>query len=181
MRSVFVTGDSRLRRAVALLGDGELADSLLSGVSLVKLIDLLLGVKIDHRGLARLIWGVHAMDADETVRRYFTDRGLQKRGDVETMVLPAVVERVRMEATSAPGFSEINLFADDAVERAKTAAFLDRFEDRFYEMLDDAVARRRRQYEERDRIDEPTAASNSRRGASRKQKRLSKARATRKR
>lgn len=181
MRSVFVTGDSRLRRAVALLGDGELADSLLSGVSLVKLIDLLLGVKIDHRGLARLIWGVHAMDANETVRRYFTDRGLQKRGDVETMVLPAVVERVRMEATSAPGFSEINLFADDAVERAKTAAFLDRFEDRFYEMLDDAVARRRRQYEERDRIDEPTAASNSRRGASRKQKGLSKARATRKR
>ena len=121
------------------------------------------------------------MDADETVRRYFTDRGLQKRGDIETMVLPAVVERVRMEATSAPGFSEINLFADDAVERAKTAAFLDRFEDHFYEMLDDAVARRRRQYEERDRIDEPAAASNSRRGASGKQKRLTKARSTRKR
>ena len=181
MRSVFVTADSRLRRTVPLLGDGELADSLLSGVSLVKLIDLLLGVRIDHRGLARLIWGVHAMDVDETIRRYFTDRGLQKRGDVETMVLPAVVERVWTEATSAPEFSGINIFADDAVERAKTAAFLDRFEDRFYEMLDDAVARRRRQYEEQDTIKEPVPVSNSRRSPTRKQKRTSKARATRKR
>src|ERR1035438_4941713 len=98
MRSVFVTADSRLRRTVALLGDGELADSLLSGVSLVKLIDLLLGVRFDHRGLARLIWGVHAMDTDGMLRRYFTDRGLQLRGEVETMVLPKVVDEITREA-----------------------------------------------------------------------------------
>ena len=177
MRSVFVTADSRLRRTVALLGDGELADSLLSGVSLVKLIDLLLGVRIDHRGLARLIWGVHAMDVDETIRRYFTDRGLQRRGDIETMVLPAVVERVWTEATSTPEFSEINIFADDAVERAKAAAFLDRFEDRFYEMLNDAVVRRRRQYEEQDATKEPVPVSKSRRIPKKKMK----AKATRER
>jgi len=94
IRSVFVTADARLRRSVASLRDGEVADALLSGVVLVKLIDLLLGVKVDHAGLARLIWGVHAMDAGGTLRRYFTDRGLQKRGDVETMVLPDVVEKV---------------------------------------------------------------------------------------
>ena len=121
------------------------------------------------------------MDADETIRRYFTDRGLQKWGDVETMVLPAVVEKIRSEATTAPEFSEINVFADDAVERAKTDAFLDRFEDRFYEMLDDAVARRRRQYEEQDTKSEPVPVSKSRRGAQRKQKRMSKARGAKKR
>ena len=148
MRSVFVTADARLRRSVASIRDGELADALLSGVILVKLIDLLLGVKVDHRGLARLIWGVQAMDADGMIRRYFTDRGLQKRGEVETMVLPDVVEKVRMEAVNAPEFANLQVMADDTVERAKVATFLDRFEDRFYELLSDAVKRRTRQFEE---------------------------------
>jgi len=174
LRSVFVTADSRLRRAVASLEDCELGDSLLSGVNLVKLIDLLLGVKIDHQGLARLIWGIHAMDAGETIRRYFTDRGLQRRGDVETMVLPEVVEIIRTEATGAPEFADINVFADDAMERAKMAAFLDRFEDRFYEMLRDAVERRRRQFEEQDKVKEPLRASKAGRNDHRKPKPKSK-------
>jgi len=148
IRSVFVTADARLRRSVASIREGELADMLLSGVILVKLIDLLLGVKVDHKGLARLIWGVHAMDADGMLRRYFTDRGLQLRGEVETMVLPDVVEKVRMEAVNSPEFADMQMMADDAVERAKVATFLDRFEDRFYELLGDAVKRRTHQFEE---------------------------------
>jgi hypothetical protein len=147
IRSVFVTADGRLRRAAAVINDGELADALLSGVILVKLIDLLLGAKFDHRGLARLIWGVHAMDTDGMLRRYFTDKGLQLRGDIETMVLPRVVDEITREAQTSTKFTTLDLSEDDSVDRAKVSAFLDRFEDQFYELLDDAVHRREEQFD----------------------------------
>jgi len=43
---------------------------------------------------------------------------------------------------------------DDTVERAKVATFLDRFEDRFYELLGGAVKRRESQLEEEASIEE---------------------------
>ncbi len=142
IRSIFVTADGRLRRAVAFIQDGKLADALFSGLAMVKLIDLLLGVQVDHRALARLMWGVHALDIDGTVRRYFTDRGLQKQGDVETLVLPGVVEKLMAQAKAEPQFARLQPFSDDPDARATFLDFLDRFEDRFYELLDSAVRAR---------------------------------------
>lgn len=170
IRSVFVTADARLRRSVALVRDGDLADALLSGVILIKMIDLLLGVKVDHRGLARLVWGIHAMDTDEVVRRYFTDRGLQRRDEVETMVLPEVVRRISAEAASAPEFAALEPKVDDSVEKAKLATFLDRFEERFYELLGEAVSTRRRQLEQ-ERLDSGTPAAPRRKNTPRAAKR----------
>jgi hypothetical protein len=140
--SVFVTGDGKLRRAVAGMRGGELADALLSALTMVKLVDLLLGVRVDHRGLARLLWGVHAVDPSGAVRQYFTDLGLKKQGDIETLALPAVVERVMGEVSGDPGFSSLPVTSKDVIDRAKVASFLDRFEDRFYELLHAAVSDR---------------------------------------
>jgi hypothetical protein len=161
IRAVFVTADGRLRRAVAVINEGELADALLSGVILVKLIDLLLGAKFDHRGLARLIWGVHAMDPDGMLRRYFTDRGLQLRGEVETMVLPKVVDEITREAERKIDFRDLDLGVDNTVERAKVSTFLDRFEDRFYELLQEAVERRNAQFDRLQNSEDPAGSGGS--------------------
>ena len=145
IRSMFVTADGRLRRAVSAIKGGMLADSLLTGSSLVKLVDLLLGVSVDHRGLARLLWGVHSIDLGGAVRRYFTDKGLQKRGEIETMVLPTVVDTIVQDAEAAPDFSTLDFMSEDTTDRAKVTDFFDRFENRFYEYLEDAVKRREAQ------------------------------------
>ncbi|HZT31006.1 MAG TPA: SIR2 family protein [Bryobacteraceae bacterium] len=142
LRSIFVTADGRLRRATAFIRGGELGDALFSGLAMVKLIDLLLGVEVDHRALARLMWGVHTLDLDGTLRRYITDRGLQKQGDVETLVLPGVVEKLMELARAEPQFEQLQPLSDDSGTRATFLDFLDRFEDRFYELLDDAARRR---------------------------------------
>jgi len=139
LRSVFVTADGRLRRAVATIQDGKLADTLLSGLTMVKLVDLLLGVRVDHRGLARLIWGVHAIDPKGILRQRFTDLGLRHRDEAQTLAMPKVVDSIMTEVTSDPAFPSSPIIPKEGVDRASFADFLDRFEDRFYELLDAAV------------------------------------------
>ncbi len=131
IRAVFVTADGRLRRGVASI--------LLSGVAMTSLIDLLVGVRVDHRGLARMLWGVHAVDPSGTLRRYFTDLGLKEQDEVKTRVLPQVVDLIMEKVKTNAAFKELPTIPQVASERAEVATFLDRFEDDFYKYMDAAV------------------------------------------
>lgn len=139
IRSIFVTADGRLRRVVGSVFNGRLGDALLSGVNMVNLVDLLLGVRIDHRGLARLVWGVYALDTEGKIRQYFTDKGLAVRGELETVTLPKVVDRITADITADPSTEKFAAKLADAEDRAAFVDYLDRFEDRFYSLLQAAV------------------------------------------
>jgi hypothetical protein len=148
IRAVFVTEDGQLRRAIAAIRDGELADNVMTGVTMTNFVDLLLGVKVDDRGLARMLWGVHAIDAGGIMRRYFTDLALKRRDEVATLVLPEVVGQIMARAEADARYPDLSVGSGESPERENVSAFLDRFEEDFYQLLDEAVQRRNAQFEE---------------------------------
>ena len=112
----------------------------------IQLIDLLVGLEPEPVSLARLMWGIRYVDeasADFGLRTYFADRALRHYDTAKAMALPEVLDKIVEEASAAVVQERIQLSRDD--DQARVAKFLDRFEDRFFEYLDEAIQ------EERDR------------------------------
>lgn len=144
IRSLFATADRKLGRAVKHAFGARETEDLLSDISLVQLVDTLIGVPIDSQAMTRMIWGVQALDPEDTVRHYITNVGLRIQGDVETLALPQVVENLMKETKISSEWDVVypQIGADTDRARETVAKFLDRLEDRFYELLEEAVKKR---------------------------------------
>jgi hypothetical protein len=143
-RVVFVSADRRLRRLAGGPRFGEVGGAIVSHVGLVQLIDLLIGANADPRALSRLFWGVHSLDEKEALREYLTNLALRKLEETTTLTLPEIVDKV-VERASAQAASEgIRLLDERRVEDvARSGAFLDRVEDEFFELVREAVEKRK--------------------------------------
>lgn len=91
-RVVFVTADKRLREIVAAGPYKRVAQHMISHVGLTQLIDLLVGIDGNNRGLAHLMWGARVSERANEIRQYFTARCLQSYDDAMAMELPVLVE-----------------------------------------------------------------------------------------
>ncbi|MBK7672633.1 MAG: SIR2 family protein [bacterium] len=142
LRSLFVTAHGRFRRVVR--GDPrmrELNSQIMSHIGLVALAEVFAGGSTDSRALARLLWTVPAVDSEATLFEYFVDAGLRKyreglSGDI-TRAASKAAEEARRQAES----EKLQFVGDSVEDIARTAQFLDRFEDRFYELYRQGVER----------------------------------------
>ena len=136
VRSVFVTADSRLRRLATGELLGPVAPALFSHTGLLQLVDLLVGLEADDESLSRLLWAVEARDSREALRGYFIDLALRRYDRARAMSMPKLVETIIDEALSAAETEGIHFaFLREGEDVGRTFDFLDRFEDRFYELM----------------------------------------------
>ena len=114
-----------------------------SHIGLVALADVMIGLEVDGRSLARLIWAVPADDEERALFDYFVNLGLREYDEGMAGELQDVAQEAVQEATQALEAERIKVFGEGANDIAQTAQFLDRFEDRFYERWREAIQRRR--------------------------------------
>lgn len=144
-RSLFVTADRHLRRA--LLAHPvlrHLSGMTVSHLGLVALADVMVGLSGDARALARLVWATPAGEQEKALFDYFVTLGLREYQEGLATELQALAKRSTEEASETSRAERIRLFSKEPEDIAKTAAFLDRFQDRFYEYWHEAIRRRER-------------------------------------
>jgi hypothetical protein len=145
IRSLFVTADAKLRRA--LLSDPKLqyiAASTISHLGLVAVTDVFVGLEADTQSLARLIWGAPFTDHKRALFEYFVNLGLRRYEDGLAMEMQRTAEALAQEAAAEAEREDIPLSVKTPEEVARTAAFLDRYEDRFYQYWREAIEYRER-------------------------------------
>lgn len=142
-RSVFVTADERLRGLLKGSILSQMSSATMSHVSFVQLIDLLVGVEGDPVSLSRLYWGGGTLVEQAMILNYYTNLALGYREEAMAMTLPEVLGTLVPEAVNAAKQFGIMLFPGGSVEsKARTALFLDRFEDRFFANMADVIRKR---------------------------------------
>ena len=143
VNSVFVTADGKLRRAVAHASKlRDVSGLLLSHLGLVALTDVMVGIDgTDAGSLARMMWLSADTDEEQGLVEYFVNLGLRKYDESMSSDLQSLAEKCAKDAKNEARSQGLDLStASKQLER--TAKFLDRFENRFYESWDEAIRRR---------------------------------------
>jgi hypothetical protein len=144
-RSLFVTADRHLRRALTAHPQlRRLSGMTLSHLGLVALADVMIGVNADARSLARLVWAAPAGESEKSLFDYFVTLGLREYHEGLATELQSLATRSVKEASETAKGERVSFFGSDPDDVARRAAFLDRFEDRFYQNWRDAIRRRER-------------------------------------
>jgi SIR2-like domain len=133
-RSVFVTADARLQRAVQASDELEkLTGNVLSQIGFIGLVDVLVGLEPDREIFTRLIWATPRSDVEKQIRDYLVTVTLRKYDEAMAMAMPDVITEV---VTSARREIELkkDLFrhATDVQEAKTVTEFLDRLENQYF-------------------------------------------------
>jgi len=155
-KPLFVTADTRLMGLCQGPILGRCANAMVSHLGFIQLVDLVFGIQTDRRALARLMWSVgRGRDDDERIilRNYLINVALQHYDDALAMAMWEVVDRFSDEASAAAKVEGISMFPENEGSRARTAAFLDRFEQDFFKNMAEVIKRRENtlKYEPSDR------------------------------
>ncbi len=140
VRSIFVTADSKLRKA--LKSDNELSKysgMTVSHLGLVTIIDVLVGLKTDARSLARLIWAIPSSTHEEAAFEYFINVGLKHYEEGMALEMQEAAREVAKEIADEAEKEGIKLFPESTEDVARTARYLDRFEDKFFQNWKEAI------------------------------------------
>jgi hypothetical protein len=142
-RSIFVTADHRLKRAVGK-GDFRKVDHLLlSHRNLVQLVDLLIGLEMDPSSLTRLLWTVQIADDRAALKEYLINRALQHYDAAMLLkmndLLDAYVDKTIRDAK----LENVDLLSKGTKGRIKTTKFLDRVEEHLFTELAEEVRKLR--------------------------------------
>jgi hypothetical protein len=141
--SLFVTADRRLRRILAnQVSLRSLAGMTVSHIGLVALADVMVGLDADARSLARLVWAAPIGDEEKALFDYFVNLGLQRYDEGLSGELHVLAQQSAAEVMTQSEAEHVRVFGDSPEDVAKAAAFLDRFENRFYERWSEAIRRR---------------------------------------
>ena len=144
--SVFVTADGKLRRAVASTSELRgMSQLLVSHLGLVALTDVMVGIDgTDVGSLARMMWLSTERDEEQGLVEFFVNLGLRKYDENMSSDLQSLAEGCAREARNEARLQKLDLSAaSQHVER--TVRFLDRFENQFYELWDEAIRQRHRE------------------------------------
>jgi len=144
IRSVFVTADTRLQRIARQGIDQRVVGAIISHLGLIQLVDLLVGIEADSKSLARMMWAIRAADTEFLLRRYFVDLALPElHATLQTKTLAAIVDDLVPQMAKDGRLEKIHFTAPlySLHDHAVTARFLDRFENRFFENMREAIER----------------------------------------
>jgi predicted nucleic acid-binding protein len=142
IRSIFVSGDMRLQRYCSGPILGQPGELILGSRRFVQLVDLLLGLRTDPGSIARLFWGTTPTDEGLLILNYYTDLALQEYSRRHAMNLPQILLGFVPEVIESAKREGVSLFPGGTIKsKSVRAEFLDRFEDRFYELMAEAIRR----------------------------------------
>jgi hypothetical protein len=141
-RPLFVTADKRLMGLCRGAILGRCANAMVSHVGFVQLIDLIVGIETDKRALGRLMWSIAFSDERTAIRNYLIDLALQHYDEARAMVMWQVVDQIADKAAKEAEAEGVFMFPQKEEDRARTAAFLDRFEQDFYKNMTELLKRR---------------------------------------
>jgi hypothetical protein len=113
-----------------------------SHIGLVALADVMVGLDADARSLARLVWAAPIGDEEKALFDYFVNLGLQRYDEGLSGELHVLAQQSASEVMTQSEAEHVRVFGDTPEDVAKAAAFLDRFENRFYERWSEAIRRR---------------------------------------
>jgi hypothetical protein len=113
-----------------------------SHLGLVALADVMVGLDTDARSLARLVWASPAGDHERALFDYFVTLGLREYHEGLATELQLLAQKSAREASDAADDEQVDFFGDRLDDVARRAAFLDRFEDRFYQHWREAIRRK---------------------------------------
>lgn len=134
-RSYLVTDDKKLRVAVQMGKNWEIQENVISHLSLIQLIDLTVGNRVDANVLNSIVWSMRIVDDKMFLRNYLIAR-IEKQYDAAMLLsmpkmLDAFVERATKEAKQEG--VEINPTRDS--NKGRTTRFVRRIESEFYEEM----------------------------------------------
>jgi hypothetical protein len=143
LRSVFVTADYRLKKAVGAGDFREIDHLLLSHRNLLQLVDLLIGLRMDPSSLTRLLWTVQIADERAALKEYLINQALRHYDAAMLLkmndLLDAYVDKTVKEAK----LENIDLLSKGTQGRIKTTKFLDRAEEHMFTELAQEVRKLR--------------------------------------
>lgn len=134
-KPLFVTADKRLMGLCQGEILGRCANAIVSQLGFVQLVDLVHGMDPDKRSLSRLCWSVELTDEETVIRNYLIDLALQHYDEAKAMAMWEIVDRISEEAVRVAKDESITLFPGKEEDRARTAEFLDRFEQDFFKKM----------------------------------------------
>jgi hypothetical protein len=144
-RSLFVTADTRLRRA--MLEHAELRPLLnrtTTHLGLVAIADVIIGLEPEPSAFSRLVWRLPHNDVEKMMLNYFVDSGLRNYQEGLAMEMQEAAEVTAKEAAKAAKSENIALLNEAGpAEAVRTSDFLDRYAERFFENWREAIDRRK--------------------------------------
>lgn len=142
-RVLFVTMDNKLRKYSVGSTLGYPGSALITHTGLVQLIDLLVGFNSNAGSMARLLWGSYITDEKLVVINYFTNLALKNYDDAMAMSLPEVLDVIVPIVSKEARKAGLSLSPGSAItHKVEITKFMDRFEDRFYENMAEAIKKR---------------------------------------
>jgi hypothetical protein len=141
-KPLFVTADKRLMGLCRGEVLGNCANAIISHLAFIQLVDLILGMDTDRRSLTRLFWTVELTDEETIIRNYLIDIALHHYDDAQAMAMWDVVDRISEEAAQAAKKEGIVFLPGREENKARTANFLDRFEQEFFKKMAEAIRKR---------------------------------------
>lgn len=135
--SLFATADFKLQRAIQQAPSlSHLSGRVISHLGLTTLVEVLAGLSTDSSSHARLMWGIPKSETEEEIRRYLIDTALREYEPALAEETPELASELAWQASLEADEEGINIWdtrSNDSL--ARSARFLDRFEDRFFENM----------------------------------------------
>lgn len=142
-RTILVTADTKLRRAVATSSLTLLRDSLISPRNLVQLVDLLIGIDVPPQALTRLLWSVKAADDQASIKDYLLNRALRHYDEALLLKLNDLLDGYAEKIVREAKLENLDIGTMKTDERPKVSRFMDRVENEVFENLAEEVKKLR--------------------------------------
>jgi hypothetical protein len=147
-RTILVTADTKLRRAVATSSLSSLRDSLISPRNLVQLVDLLIGIDVPPQALTRLLWSVKAADDRASIKDYLLNRALRHYDEALLLKLNDLLDSYAEKIVREAKLEDIDIGTMKTDERPRVSRFMDRVENEVFENLAEEVRKLRAKVQE---------------------------------
>jgi hypothetical protein len=135
-RVLFASADNRLRRLAVGRWLGYVGNSIISHIGFIDLVDFMVGLPVDSKSIARLMWGVRYLDDSNPhpeLRNYFTNLALREYNAAMALALPVILDHFVNEVVAEARRQRISF--ERPSDEEKRIRLLDSFEEKFYESL----------------------------------------------
>ena len=145
IRSLFVTADQKLMRVIRENpGLHHISGNIVSHIGLVGLVDVMVGLEVDKRSLARIMWSDPHTDDQQSLMNYFVRLGLDDYEQGLELNMHELASRVAADAAAEARTRNIPLFGNEVDVITRAAKFIDRYEQDFFRNWREAKEKHRK-------------------------------------
>lgn len=148
IRSIFVTADQRLRRAMEQSPYSVVTGAMVSHVGLAQLIDLLVGMDPEHAGYTHLIWMAEGSSETDRVRRHLTWMALNEYDAAMALGMGRIIEDYAEDIVADLEKKGIKQLPGESPEQSLVVRkIFGMYEDKFMRKMNDEAEKIRRRLE----------------------------------